>query len=154
MKKTNAIRKLDQEKISYNLHSYDTGGRHLTGHEVAVAIGIPEDQVFKTLLVQGSKPMVCMIPVNLELDLKKVANEAKEKSVQMLPLKDLFSTTGYVQGGCSPIGMKKEYELFIDESVLLFSSITCSAGQVGLQMTISREDLFRIRRMHVCDLTR
>lgn len=137
MEKTNALRLLDARNVRYAVHEYDPA---LTdGQAVADAVGKPRDETFKTLVAVGAsgRPHVFAIPVNCSLDLKKAARAAVEKSVAMLPQKELFALTGYVHGGCSPVGMKKAFPTVIDETALLFDTICCSAGRRGLQMELS-----------------
>ncbi len=137
MEKTNALRLLDARDVPYAVHEYDPA---LTdGQAVADAVGKPRDETFKTLVSVGAsgRHHVFVVPVNCSLDLKKAARAAEEKSVAMLPQKELFALTGYVHGGCSPVGMKKLFLTVIDETALLFDTICCSAGRRGLQMELS-----------------
>lgn len=137
MEKTNALRLLDARGARYTAHEYDPA---LTdGQAVADAVGKPRDETFKTLVAVGAsgRHHVFVIPVNCSLDLKKAARAAEEKSVAMLPQRELFALTGYVHGGCSPVGMRKPFPTVIDETALLFDTICCSAGRRGLQMELS-----------------
>ena len=111
-----------------------------------MAIGFPPEQVFKTLVARGPKRgiMVFCIPVCCELDLKKAAKAAGDKSIELLPVKDLLPTTGYIRGGCSPVGMKKKYPTFFDEVCMLFEQIAVSAGERGHQMILPPEDLIQL----------
>lgn len=143
MTKTNAMRLLDQAKINYQTFEYEWDEEHLGGEHVASQIGIPVEQVFKTLVARGDKKgiLVFVIPVNTELNLKKAAQAAGDKKVEMIHVKELLGLTGYIRGGCSPIGMKKKYPTFIDETAILFDHITVSAGVRGCQLYLSREQL-------------
>ena len=143
--KTNVMRILDKKKIKYNHYSYvDTEA--VSGVDVASVLGQNPDRVFKTLVTQGKSGSyyVFMIPVAKELDLKKAASAVNEKSVEMIKMKDLLSVAGYVHGGCSPIGMKKNYVTIVDKSALEFDSIIFSAGKIGYQVELSPQDLASI----------
>lgn len=142
MEKTNVMRILDQKKIKYNSYYYgDTGA--ISGVEVAEMLKQNFEQVFKTLVTVGhsKKYYVFMIPVDKELDLKKASIVVGEKSVSMLPSKELLNLTGYIHGGCSPIGMKKQFPVIIDISAQQFSTIIFSAGKIGYQVEVSVLDL-------------
>ena len=142
MEKTNVMRILDQKKIKYNSYYYgDTGA--ISGVEVAEVLKQNFEQVFKTLVTVGhsKKYYVFMIPVDKELDLKKASIVVGEKSVSMLPSKELLNLTGYIHGGCSPIGMKKQFPVIIDISAQKFSTIIFSAGKIGYQVEVSVLDL-------------
>lgn len=153
--KTNVIRILDKEKIPYTCTSYEVKDGKIDGVAVAHKIGIDEKQVFKTLLVQGKSKTcyVCVIPVAKELDFKKISALTKEKSIEMLPVNDLQKTTGYIRGGCSPIGMKKLFKTFIHDTVSELEQITFSAGKVGIQVTVQPKDLISLIQAEVADLT-
>ncbi len=142
MEKTNVMRLLDQKRISYRSYYYgDTDA--ISGVDVATVLQQDVCQVFKTLVTVSSskKYYVFMIPVAEELDLKKAAKSVGEKSVSMLPAKELLPLTGYVHGGCSPFGMKKKFPVVVHESAKNFSSIIFSAGKVGYQVEVSVSDL-------------
>lgn len=141
--KTNAIRLVEQKKISYKEYAYEWQENHLGADAVAAKLGQNPAQVFKTLVAVGNKTgvIVAVIPGNHELDLKKLAQLSGNKKVEMLHLKDLEQTTGYICGGCSPIGMKKLFPTFIDESANDFATIIISAGKRGLQLEIAPSDL-------------
>ena len=142
MEKTNVMRILDQKKIKYNSYYYgDTGA--ISGVEVAEMLKQNFEQVFKTLVTVGhsKKYYVFMIPVDKELDLKKASIVVGEKSVSMLPSKELLNLTGYIHGGCSPIGMKKQFPVIVDISAQQFSTIIFSAGKIGYQVEVSVLDL-------------
>ena len=143
--KTNVMRILDKYKIPYNHYSYaDTDA--ISGVEVAAALNQNPDKVFKTLVTvsKSKKYYVFMIPVAKELDLKKAAHAVNEKSIEMLHLKELLPLTGYVHGGCSPIGMKKQFKTVIDITAKNFETIIFSGGKIGYQVEISLEDLKRV----------
>ena len=151
--KTNVMRILEQKKIDYNSYSYaDTGA--ISGLEVANVLGQDEFQVFKTLVTQGSskKYYVFVIPVAMELDLKKAAKSVNEKSVEMIKSKELLPLTGYIHGGCSPIGMKKYFKTVIDKSALSYESIIFSAGKIGYQVEIKLTDLSKVIEFDLEDI--
>ena len=141
--KTNAMRMLDSAKIPYEVRTYEFEETDLAGIHAADAVGMPYETVFKTLVARGDKTgfVVFCIPVAEELDLKKAARASKNKSVELLHVKDLLPTTGYIRGGCSPIGMKKKFPTFFDSSILNFKTVLCSAGKVGRQIEIAPEAL-------------
>lgn len=155
MIKTNAMRLLDQEGISYLAMEYEVDENNLAGVHVAKQIGHPLEQVFKTLVAKGDKNgiMVFCIPVDCELDLKKAATVVKDKKIEMIPVKDLLGLTGYIRGGCSPVGMKKKYKTYMDETAILFDEITISAGVRGCQLLVEREKLVEYLDITLCDLT-
>lgn len=154
--KTNAMRKLDTLHISYTEHQYDASDGHIDGVAVAAKCGLDPDQVFKTLVTQGNDRnfYVFVIPVREELDLKKCAKAAQVKSVEMIHVKDLLKTTGYIRGGCSPVGMKKEFSTFFDETMVLFDTVYVSGGRIGTQIEISPDDLMRVTKGTLTALTR
>lgn len=136
--KTNAMRLLDKTKTPYEIHAYDPEDGQIHGTAVAEKIGKPPEKVFKTLVAhQGAAIFVFVIPVAAELDLKLAAKAAGVKKVEMLPLKDLLNRTGYIRGGCSPVGMKKLYPTFLDSSAEDLDTILVSAGKIGLQMELA-----------------
>lgn len=154
--KTNAMRKLDTLHIPYTEHQYDASDGHIDGVAVATKCGLDPDQVFKTLVTQGNDHnfYVFVIPVREELDLKKCAKAAQVKSVEMIHVKDLLKTTGYIRGGCSPVGMKKEFSTFFDETMVLFDTVYVSGGRIGTQIEISPDDLIRVTNGTLTALTR
>lgn len=154
MIKTNVMRLLDQAGIPYKAIEYEVDENNLGGEHVAELIGIPPEQVFKTLVAKGEKKgyVVFCIPVNTELDLKKAAITIGDKKIEMLHVKDLLGTTGYIRGGCSPIGMKKKFPTFMDETAILFDEITVSAGVRGCQLCIPREQLVEYIDAVLCDV--
>lgn len=152
--KTNVMRMLDKHKINYKHYSYaDTDA--ISGVEVAVVLNQNPAQVFKTLVTTGKsgRHFVFMIPVEKELNLKKAALAVKEKSVEMLKSKELLPLTGYIHGGCSPIGMKKVFTTTIDESAQNFDTIIFSAGKIGYQVEVSLEDLSKMIHFNLCNIT-
>lgn len=155
MTKTNAMRLLDQAKISYQALEYEWDEEHLGGEHAAEQVGIPAEQVFKTLVARGDKRgiLVFCIPVNTELNLKKAALAAKDKKVELIHVKELLGITGYIRGGCSPIGMKKKYPTFMDETAILFDEITISAGVRGCQLYLKQEELVSFIDATLCELT-
>lgn len=136
--KTNAMRALDRANVPYTPHEYDAQGG-IDGEHVAAALGIDPARVFKTLVTAGKSgaSYVFVIPVSQALDLKKAARVAGEKAVDMLPVKDLLAVTGYVRGGCSPLGMKKAFLTWIDESARAQEAILVSAGKIGRQVEVA-----------------
>lgn len=143
--KTNAIRTLDKKKVNYTLHDY-TNTDAISGTEIATVLNEDPEKVFKTLVTVGKsgEHYVFMVPVEKELDLKKAAKAAGEKSIAMIKNKELLPLTGYIHGGCSPIGMKKLFKTFIDSTALNFENIYFSAGKIGLQIETSLENLQKI----------
>jgi Cys-tRNA(Pro)/Cys-tRNA(Cys) deacylase len=154
MIKTNVMRLLDQAGITYNAMEYEVDENNLGGEHVAELIGMPQEQVFKTLVAKGEKKgiVVFCIPVNLELNLKKAASVIGDKKLEMLHVKDLLTTTGYIRGGCSPIGMKKKFPTYMDETAILFEEITVSAGVRGCQLCIPRDVLVQYIDAELCDI--
>ena len=153
MTKTNAMRILEKEGVEYRVYTYDGGA--LSGVEVAAALGEDVDRVYKTLVTTAGpgKFYVFVIPVAAELDLKKAAKAAGQKAVEMLPQKQLLPTTGYIHGGCSPVGMKKLFPTFFDSSAE-GKTIFVSAGRVGMQAELACSDLVRITGGSFARLTR
>lgn len=142
-KKTNVMRILDKQKIFYTTKAYEYSEDDLSGVHAAAELGMDPAQVFKTLVGQGNKtgPVVFCIPSHKELDLKKAASCSGNKSVQLLHVKDLLGLTGYIRGGCSPIGMKKQFPTYIDESALQYEAISLSAGMRGQQVLVAPQDV-------------
>lgn len=151
--KTNAMRILDAAHVDHVIHSVDATGED-TGVDIAHRAGEDPDYVFKTLVTQGKsgEHFVFMIPVACELDLRKAARAAGEKSVAMVRSRELFELTGYVHGGCSPLGMKKPFRTFIDETCILFDTILFSGGRIGTQIEMSFDDLANIIEIEAVDL--
>ncbi|MGU8467643.1 Cys-tRNA(Pro) deacylase [Clostridium perfringens] len=144
--KTNAMRILDSKKVSYEMLSYESEDGKIDGISVAHKIGVDEKNVFKTLVVQGtSKELyVFVIPVAEELDLKSAAKIAGEKKVEMIPVKDILKHTGYIRGGCSPIGLRRPYKTFIHESAKELDFMIVSAGKIGHQIKLNPNDLVNV----------
>ena len=152
--KTNAARILDREKISYRLIPYEVDEDDLSAAHLANQLGQDIDTVFKTLVLKGDRSghFVCVVPGGKEVDLKKAAKASGNKSCAMLPLKDLQTVTGYVRGGCSPIGMKKAFPTYVHESVGEHGEIYVSAGQRGLQLLLRPGDLIAAAEARTADL--
>ena len=152
--KTNAMRILDKEKIEYKIYTYDISDDMTDGISVALKTGKMVEEVYKTLITQGlSKTYyVFVIPVDKELDLKKIATLTKEKKIDMIPMKDLLNITGYIKGGCSPVGMKKLFQTFFHKDIINLHSITVSGGKVGMQIELSPNDLINVTKAHTGDL--
>lgn len=152
--KTNVMRILDQKKIAYNHYSYDN--TKLKATDVAHSRGQDLSQIFKTLVTIGKSKRyyVFMVPIEKELDLKKGAKVAGEKSIDMIPQKDLLPLTGYIHGGCSPIGMKKQFQTFIDSTAEHFETIYFSAGRVGHQVQLELRDLQKVIDVSIADITK
>lgn len=153
MEKTNVMRVLDQKKIEYKSYCYENTGA-VSGVEVAKVLNQDENQVFKTLVTVGksNKNYVFVIPVAMELNLKKAAKAAGEKSIEMIKQKDLLPLTGYIHGGCSPIGMKKQFPTYIHESAKTFDTIIFSAGKIGYQVEVAPDDIAKILRVTYADI--
>ena len=143
--KTNAARLLDSQGIHYELREYDVGAEHLPGEEVARRVGLPAEQVWKTLVVRGSRTGVALavIPSNAELDLKALAKLAGDRDVDTVPLKDVTPLTGYVRGGVTALGCKKAYPVFVDETLELHDVVAVSAGIKGTQLVLAPADYLR-----------
>ncbi|WP_286315281.1 Cys-tRNA(Pro) deacylase [Romboutsia ilealis] len=153
--KTNAMRILDSNKIDYKILSYETKkGEHIDGVEVAHQIRKDVSEVYKTLVAQGASKSiyVYVIPVNENLDLKKAAKVANEKNVAMINVNDINKFTGYIRGGCSPIGMKKLYKTFVNESAKELSVMIVSAGKIGYQVELSPVDLQNLVKCEFRDI--
>lgn len=152
--KTNACRILDQKKVKYDLIPYEVDDNDLGAQHIADQLGEDINQVFKTLVLKGDRIgfFVCVVPGNEELDLKKTAKATGNKSCDLIPMKDLLPLTGYIRGGCSPIGMKKQFPTFIHETCELFDYVYVSAGVRGLQFRLSPDELIKVVAMKVVDL--
>ena len=155
MVKTNAMRMLDKAKIEYRTKEYEVDENDLSGSHAADMMGVDHGSVFKTLVLKGEKMgyLVCCIPVDAELDLKKTARAAGDKKEEMIHMKDLLTVTGYIRGGCSPIGMKKQFPTFVEESAVLYDEIAISAGLRGQQILISPQTLVTFIRGKFASLT-
>ncbi|ERM17994.1 Cys-tRNA(Pro) deacylase [Brevibacillus laterosporus] len=153
--KTNACRLLDKHKVPYTVHEYEWDEEHLNAKHVAQQVDLQVEQVFKTLVLRGDKTGVIMacIPAHKELHLKLLAAVSKNKKVEMVPMKEILELTGYIRGGCSPLGTKKNYPLFIDESALSLQLISISAGKRGLQIFLNPADLIKVSKATPASLT-
>jgi len=154
MKKTNAARLLDAKSINYELAEYKVDENDLSATTLAKKLGQDVEQIFKTLVLRGDKTavFVAVIPGNAEVDLKKAAKVSGNKNCAMVQQKELLGLTGYIRGGCSPLGMKKPYPIYIHETCQIFDQIYISAGQRGLQLKLNPEDLIRMTGAVVCDV--
>ncbi|UPM52656.1 Cys-tRNA(Pro) deacylase [Gottfriedia acidiceleris] len=154
--KTNAMRMLDSKKVNYTTLIYDSNDGLIDGISVANKINKDPELVYKTLVsISPSKAIyVFVIPVEKELDLKLAAKAAGEKKVELLPVKDLLASTGYVRGGCSPIGMKKQYPTFIEESVNNIEEIIVSGGKIGIQLQLNAKDLIQTTRSKIAKISK
>jgi Cys-tRNA(Pro)/Cys-tRNA(Cys) deacylase len=144
--KTNAARILDSAGVVYHLREYEVDENDLSAPSVAAKIGMPPEQVFKTLVARGDRTGVLMgaIPSNTELDLKALASASGNKKVEMVPVKEVLGLTGYIRGGVSPVGVRKPYPFYLDETAILFEVISVSAGMRGCQMILAPDDLLRV----------
>jgi Cys-tRNA(Pro)/Cys-tRNA(Cys) deacylase len=154
--RTNVLRLLDAGAIPYETAEYPVDESDLSARHAAELLGIPPERVFKTLVLRGESGgcLVCCIPAGAELDLKKAARAGGEKKAALVPVKELLPLTGYIRGGCSPIGMKKQFPVFIDETAELFETIAVSAGVRGVQLILDPRDLLRFISAGTADLTR
>lgn len=153
--KTNAMRILDRNKITYSVHTYPNDGTAVDGVHVAALLGENPNRVFKTLVTRGASktPYVFVVPVTSELDLKKAARAVGEKSIAMIPVSEITPLTGYVRGGCSPIGMKKSFLTTFDCSVNSIPYLYVSGGKIGLQIKLSPSDLINASNGKIAELT-
>ena len=156
MQKTNAMRQFDTKKIKYQTYSYDASDGQIDGISVANKCNQDPKQVFKTLVtISNTKKIhVFVISVLDELDLKKCAKAINEKNVEMIPVKDLLNLTGYVRGGCSPVGMKKNYPVIVSDTIQNIDSIIFSGGKIGLQIHCATEDFIQITNAKICDIVK
>ena len=156
MTKTNVVRLVEQAGIPCRTMEYAYDEADLSGLHAAEAVNMPPEQVFKTLVARGEKRgiLVFCIPVCCALDLKKAAKAAGDKNMELVAVKDLLGLTGYIRGGCSPVGMKKRYPTFLDEACLLFDRIAVSAGQRGHQMILPPADLCNLINAKISDITK
>ena len=155
MQKTNAMRMLDAAKIPYTTLTYTVDESDLSGMHISEELGFPPEKMFKTLVARGDKtgPLVFCIPVDREIDLKRAAAITGNKRIEMIHVKDLLGLTGYIRGGCSPIGMKKFFPTYVDESALGFEEITVSSGTRGAQLLLNRASLLQFIQAKTADLT-
>ena len=153
--KTNAVRLVQQAKIPCREAFYDYDEKDLSGLHAAAAVGMPPEQVFKTLVARGDRTGISVfcIPVCCELDLKKAAKAVGDKKIELVAVKELLSLTGYIRGGCSPVGMKKKYPTYFDETCILWDEIAVSAGERGHQMLLPPEALAELVAAELVDLT-
>ncbi|UTH16508.1 Cys-tRNA(Pro) deacylase [Macrococcus epidermidis] len=152
--KTNALRKLDQKKISYETFTYSIEEDQVDGITVANKIGQPVEEVYKTLVLQGKNNYyVAVIPVEATLNIKAISKVVGEKKLEMLAVKNLEKTTGYIRGGCSPVGMKKQFPTVIDASAQTHKKIIVSAGQIGIQMKVNVDELIQLINAKVSRIT-
>ena len=154
MTKTNAMRMLDKAKIPYEALEYTVDDSDLSGVTIANSVGLSCDMVFKTLVAKGDKtgPIVMCIPADREIDLKKAASLSGNKKIEMIHVKDLLGLTGYIRGGCSPVGMKKKFPTFFNDSCLMHEKITISAGIKGCQLLVDTKMLTDYVSAKICDL--
>ena len=155
MTKTNVMRLLEAAGIAYRTAEYEYDEANLSGLHAAEQVGMDAEQVFKTLVTRGDKTgiLVFCIPVDMELDLKKAASVSKNKKVEMTHMKELLGLTGYIRGGCSPVGMKKEFPTYIDETAMLFDAIAVSGGMRGVQLIVNPDQLLGFVKGEYVDLT-
>ena len=153
--KTNAMRLLDIAKIPYEIKEYEVDENDLSGTHIADCVGLPYEMVFKTIVARSDKgaPMVFCVPCHKEIDLKLAATVTRSKKIEPLPVKELLGITGYIRGGCSPVGMKKKFNTYFDESALLIDELTVSAGVRGIQLLVSREDIIRFTNAQTAKVT-
>jgi Cys-tRNA(Pro)/Cys-tRNA(Cys) deacylase len=154
--KTNAARILDREGVVYELREYEVDENDLSAPHVAQAIGMPPEEVFKTLVARGDRTGVLMacIPANTELDLKAIATASGNKKVELVAVKEVLGLTGYIRGGVSPVGTRKPYPLYLDETAILFDVISVSAGVRGCQMLLPPADLVRVTGAEYCAIAK
>ena len=155
IKKTNAMRMLDSAHVDYEAVEYEYDENDLDGHHVAEFLNLPYEEVFKTLVAKGDSGAyyVFCLSVDSSVDMKKAAKAAGEQRVEMIPVKDLLAITGYIRGGCSPVGMKKKFKTIFDEMILLVDTVSVSGGMRGLQIRLKAEDLVKVTDASVCDIT-
>lgn len=140
--KTNVLRILDKEKISYDTREYQYDEEHLSGEHIVQQVDLEANQIYKTLVLKGTQGyLVCCIPVLEEIDLKKLAKASGNKSVEMVHQKELLGLTGYMRGGCSPIGMKKKFPTYFEKAIMDLEWVAVSAGKRGLQVIVKPQDL-------------
>lgn len=153
--KTNALRILDQLHIYYETRDYEYDEEHLSGDHIVSQVDLEANEIYKTLVLKGTQGyLVCCIPVLEEIDLKKLAKVSHQKSVEMLHQKDLLGLTGYIRGGCSPIGMKKQFPTYFQEDILLCDRVAVSAGKRGLQVVLNPQDLIDAVKGNCVDVIR
>lgn len=153
--KTNAMRILDKNKINYEVNTYECD-EFIDGVHIADMLGQPYESTFKTLVTEGKTKnyYVFAIPIALELDMKKAAKAVGEKSIEMVHVKDINAVTGYIRGGCTPIGMKKQYKTVYHDTIKDFDKVIVSGGKLGTQIIIAPDDLIKVTRAEVCDIVK
>ncbi|MBQ8850616.1 MAG: Cys-tRNA(Pro) deacylase [Clostridia bacterium] len=153
--KTNAMRQLDAAKVKYEICSYEVDENDLSGTHIAEQIGLPFEEVFKTIVTKGDKTgyTVFCIPCHKEIDLKRAAQVTGNKKIEPLHVKDLLGITGYIRGGCSPVGMKKKFPTYFDESAASLERLTVSAGVRGMQLLLSAEDIIKFTGAKLAKIT-
>ena len=154
--KTNAIRLLDQARIAYELRPYEVDENDLSAESVAAKIGLPLEQVFKTLIAEGDVTgyLFALLPAGTELDPRLLAKASGNKRVEIVPLRDVQAVTGYIRGGVSPLAAKKPYPVYADETILLWDTVSISAGMRGLQILLAPDDLLQVTSAALADLVR
>ena len=152
--KTNAVRLLDQLSIDYELREYEIDENDLTAESVAAKVGLPPEQVFKTLVARGDRNGVCMavVPGDAELNLKSLAALTADRKVVLVPMKELLGLTGYIRGGVTALAAKKDYPVYVDETIELFDVVSVSAGARGLQLLLKPEDYLRVTRARLGEI--
>jgi len=152
--KTNAVRLLDQLSIDYELREYEVDESDLSAESVAAKVGLPPEQVFKTLVARGDRNGVCMavIPGNAELNLKSLAALTADRKIALVPMKELLGLTGYIRGGVTTLAAKKDYPVYVDETIELFDVVSVSAGARGLQLLLKPEDYLRVTRARLGEI--
>ena len=152
--KTNAVRILDKKQVAYELLTYEVDETDLGAENVAAKCAMPLEQAVKTLVLRGDKQgvLVACVPGNSEIDLKKLAELSGNKKVEMVPMKEILNLTGYIRGGVSPIGMKKEYTTYMEEMIFLYDQVIMSAGQRGLQLKLNPYDLQKVLKFEIGDI--
>ena len=152
--KTNAVRLLDQLSIDYELSEYEVDESDLSAESVAAKVGLPPEQVFKTLVARGDRNGVCLavVPGNAELNLKSLAALTADRKIVLVPMKELLALTGYIRGGVTAIAAKKDYPVYVDETIELFDVVSVSAGARGLQILLKPEDYLRVIRARLGEI--
>ena len=152
--KTNAVRLLDQLSIDYELSEYEVDESDLSAESVAAKVGLPPEQVFKTLVARGDRNGVCLavVPGNAELNLKSLADLTADRKIALVPMKELLGLTGYIRGGVTALAAKKDYPVYVDETIELFDVVSVSAGARGLQILLKPEDYLRITKAKVGEI--
>ncbi len=152
--KTNAVRLLDQLSLDYELSEYEVDESDLSAESVAAKVGLPPEQVFKTLVARGDRNGVCLavVPGNAELNLKSLAALTADRKIVLVPMKELLALTGYIRGGVTAIAAKKDYPVYVDETIELFDVVSVSAGARGLQILLKPEDYLRVIRARLGEI--